>query len=178
MVKVVDGRIRFQGRWAEYCSLISWIHISPSRVPAAGSPPSDRATCCVPAVDDVKNLARTQGAKAFFGGDAGEGLDLRGNFIYAVNVAAFGNASHHAGDAVFAPDSIPGVAITATSSSAQRDLPRSGYEDRFERAGGAPGSLHGTNNPGGGALCEGDCDNDAECQGRVSLLCSLHQVTV
>jgi len=47
----------------------------------------------------------------FTGGDAGEGLDLDGNFVYAVNVR--GPAAGAVRDATFTDDSAPGVTIAA-----------------------------------------------------------------
>ncbi len=49
---------------------------------------------------------------AFSGGDPGEGLDLQGHFLYAVNVGTGGLAGR-VGDARFGPDTSPGVTITA-----------------------------------------------------------------
>lgn len=48
----------------------------------------------------------------FTGGDPGEGLDLQGNFIYAVNIGTGGPAGQ-AGDADFTADDAPGVTVTA-----------------------------------------------------------------
>ena len=48
---------------------------------------------------------------SFTGGDVGEGLDLDGNFLYAVNVR--GPAAGPVRDATFTADNAPGVAVTA-----------------------------------------------------------------
>ena len=50
----------------------------------------------------------------FTGGDAGDGLDLDGKFVYAVNV--FGPAAGQVRDANFTDESVPGVSLTATST--------------------------------------------------------------
>jgi hypothetical protein len=46
------------------------------------------------------------------GGDPGEGLDLQGNFRYAINVGTAG-AAGKAGDADFTADNAPGITVTA-----------------------------------------------------------------
>src|SRR4051812_1065811 len=46
------------------------------------------------------------------GGDPGEGLDLQGNFTYALNIGPSGPAGR-AGDPSFTADNVPGVTITA-----------------------------------------------------------------
>ncbi|MBM3846927.1 MAG: hypothetical protein FJ405_11670 [Verrucomicrobia bacterium] len=48
----------------------------------------------------------------FTGADEGEGLDLQGNFLYAVNVGTSGGAGR-AGDAVFTADNVTGVTVVA-----------------------------------------------------------------
>ena len=68
----------------------------------------------------------------FTGGDPGEGLDLQGNFTYAVNVGPSGGAGK-VGDAIFSADNIVGVTITAN---------------------------HNIGNGGWGAVNYGDTDND------------------
>ncbi|HAB17326.1 MAG TPA: hypothetical protein DCE44_12855, partial [Verrucomicrobiales bacterium] len=50
----------------------------------------------------------------FTGGDPGEGLDLQGNFTYAVNVGT-GGAAGKAGDAQFTADNTPGVVVLAVN---------------------------------------------------------------
>ena len=54
---------------------------------------------------------------AFSGGDAGEGLDLQGHFLYAVNVGPSG-ATGRVGDAAFGRDQTPGVTLTAQNEIA------------------------------------------------------------
>lgn len=44
-------------------------------------------------------------------------------------------------------------------------LPCTMSESPGERAPWPQGGLYGNSNPGSGALCEGDCDNDSECDG-------------
>jgi hypothetical protein len=51
----------------------------------------------------------------FTGGDAGEGLDLDGNFIYAINVANFDPAGPIR-DAYFSEDTVEGVTLVAGNS--------------------------------------------------------------
>jgi hypothetical protein len=51
----------------------------------------------------------------FTGGDPGEGLDLQGNFVYAVNISSAG-AAGKAGDADFTADTAPGVTVVAPSN--------------------------------------------------------------
>lgn len=51
----------------------------------------------------------------FTGGDPGEGLDLQGNFTYAVNVGPNGSVGR-VGDANFTGDSVPGVTIIAQNN--------------------------------------------------------------
>ena len=51
----------------------------------------------------------------FTGGDPGEGLDLQGNFTYAVNVGPNG-AAGRVGDANFTGDSVPGVSVVAQNN--------------------------------------------------------------
>ncbi|MBM3832671.1 MAG: hypothetical protein FJ403_05245 [Verrucomicrobia bacterium] len=53
--------------------------------------------------------------KPISGGDPGEGLDLQGNFVYAVNVSSAGVAGK-AGDADFTADNAAGVTVTAPSN--------------------------------------------------------------
>src|SRR5687768_6429265 len=53
----------------------------------------------------------------FTGGDPGEGLDLQGNFTYAVNVGPSGGAGK-VGDANFTPDSVAGVTVIAVNAIA------------------------------------------------------------
>lgn len=53
----------------------------------------------------------------FTGGDPGEGLDLQGNFTYAVNVGPNG-AAGQAGDANFTGDNVVGVTIDAQNNIA------------------------------------------------------------
>jgi hypothetical protein len=47
------------------------------------------------------------------GGDPGEGLDLQGNFLYAVNIGTTG-AAGKVGDADFVADNSPGITVVAT----------------------------------------------------------------
>lgn len=65
--------------------------------------------------------AATTTIGTFTGGDPGEGLDLEGTFIYAVNVGPDGDAGQ-AGDAIFTSDNVPGVTVTA-----QNQIARSGW---------------------------------------------------
>jgi hypothetical protein len=53
----------------------------------------------------------------FTGGDPGEGLDLQGNFLYAVTVGPSGGAGK-AGDANFSADNVAGVTVTAVNAIA------------------------------------------------------------
>ncbi|MBL9138329.1 MAG: hypothetical protein JNK85_20840 [Verrucomicrobiales bacterium] len=53
----------------------------------------------------------------FTGGDPGEGLDLQGNFTYAVNVGPSGPAGK-VGDANFTADNTPGVTVIAENNIA------------------------------------------------------------
>jgi uncharacterized membrane protein len=52
----------------------------------------------------------------FTGGDVGEGLDLDGNFLYAVNFGAGGTAAQ-VRDAHFTPQNAAGVSVTTSSGS-------------------------------------------------------------
>lgn len=62
-------------------------------------------------LEDLGVTGRTS-IRTFTGGDPGEGLDLRGNFLYAVNVG--GPGGFKAGDAAFTADtSTPGVTMNA-----------------------------------------------------------------
>jgi hypothetical protein len=61
----------------------------------------------------------------FSGGDPGEGLDLQGNFRYAVNVSSAG-AAGKAGDADFTADTVSGVVVTAPSNIPNWDTPEYG----------------------------------------------------
>ncbi len=63
--------------------------------------------------------------QAFTGGDSGEGLDLQGNFKYAVNVSSAG-AAGKAGDADFTADNVPGVTVIAPNNIANWDTPEFG----------------------------------------------------
>lgn len=62
---------------------------------------------------------------AFTGGDPGEGLDLQGKFVYAVNVSSAG-AAGKAGDANFTADTAPGVKVVAANNIANWDSPAYG----------------------------------------------------
>src|SRR5439155_5687373 len=61
----------------------------------------------------------------FSGGDPGEGLDLQGNFLYAVNVSSAG-AAGKAGDADFTADNAPGIKVTAPYTIPSWDAPEYG----------------------------------------------------
>jgi len=63
--------------------------------------------------------------QAFSGGDPGEGLDLQGNFKYAVNVSSAG-AAGKAGDADFTADNVPGVTVIAPNNIPNWDTPEFG----------------------------------------------------
>jgi hypothetical protein len=60
----------------------------------------------------------------FTGGDAGEGLDLDGTFVYAVN--ARGPAAGAVRDAVFTDDSAPGVTLSAPNEILNWSAPNFG----------------------------------------------------
>ena len=62
-------------------------------------------------VTEVRNVV----VGGFSGGDPGEGLDLQGRFIYAVNVSSAG-AAGKAGDADFTADNAPGVKVVAANN--------------------------------------------------------------
>jgi hypothetical protein len=62
---------------------------------------------------------------AFTGGDPGEGLDLQGYFIYAVNVGP-GGSGGRVGDAAFSSDRTPGVTISAVNEIAAWHVPAYG----------------------------------------------------
>lgn len=91
---------------------------------AAGTNPKDPPT--------VFSQVRVEG---FAGGDPGEGfdamfnptpgVDLVGNFLYAVNVSSAGPAGQ-AYDADFTADSVPGVAVTAANNVPNWDQPEYG----------------------------------------------------
>lgn len=66
--------------------------------------------------------------QAFSGGDPGEGLDLQGNFRYAVNVSSAG-AAGKAGDADFTADDVPGVKVVAPNNIPNWDTPEYGETD-------------------------------------------------
>ena len=51
----------------------------------------------------------------FTGGDPGEGLDMEGAFIYAVNASGPGGAT--VGDAVFTDDAVEGITVTAVNTA-------------------------------------------------------------
>jgi hypothetical protein len=55
---------------------------------------------------------------SFGGGDVGEGLDLEGHFLYALDIGTAG-AAGQAGDAHFTPDTVPGVTINAGAEIAE-----------------------------------------------------------
>ena len=62
---------------------------------------------------------------SFTGGDPGEGLDLSGNFLYAINIGT-GGAAGQAGDANFTEDSVAGVTVTAINEIVNWHLPEYG----------------------------------------------------
>ncbi len=68
--------------------------------------------------DPAKNEVPAQFSKitlaGFTGGDADEGLDLQGNFRYAINIGTAG-AAGKAGDADFTADNAPGIKVTAAN---------------------------------------------------------------
>lgn len=67
----------------------------------------------------------------FTGGDAGEGLDLDGDFLYAVNVG--GNAVGRVRDADFTGPNVPGVTLTAVwGGQHARELGSSDNDNRLE----------------------------------------------
>jgi len=55
---------------------------------------------------------------SFTGGDPGEGLDLSGTFLYAVNVGTNGAPAGPVGDATFTDDLQPGILVTAVNEAA------------------------------------------------------------
>jgi hypothetical protein len=63
--------------------------------------------------------------QAFTGGDPGEGLDLAGRFIHAVNVSSAG-AAGKAGDADFTADATSGVVVVAANNIANWSTPEYG----------------------------------------------------
>src|SRR5687768_12740076 len=65
----------------------------------------------------IANFGAAATVGLFTGGDPGEGLDLQGNFVYAVDVGPSG-AGGKVGDAVFTADDVAGVTITTTHSIA------------------------------------------------------------
>lgn len=62
---------------------------------------------------------------SFSGGDPGEGLDLQGRFLYAINVSSAG-AAGKAGDAVFTADNVPGVRVVAGNNVPNWNTPEYG----------------------------------------------------
>lgn len=80
-------------------------------------------------LDPLKAEAPTQfrdvSVGVFYGGDPGEGLDLQGNFRYAINVGTTG-AAGPAGDTTFTADDVPGVAVTAQNNVAAWGFPELG----------------------------------------------------
>ena len=66
-------------------------------------------------VTSISGWAAPAVVSTFTGGDPGEGLDLQGNFTYAVNVGPSGPAGK-VGDADFTADNIPGVTVMAVNS--------------------------------------------------------------
>lgn len=79
--------------------------------------------------DPLKSEKRTEVSNVvvqpFSGGDPGEGLDLQGRFVYAVNVSTAG-AAGKAGDADFTAETAPGVKITAVNNIANWSTPEYG----------------------------------------------------
>ncbi|MBI1841561.1 MAG: hypothetical protein HYR88_12010, partial [Verrucomicrobia bacterium] len=67
----------------------------------------------VPDAPDVSNII----IQAFTGGDDGEGLDLDGKFIYALNIGTQG-AAGLVRDANFTADNVPGAKVTAVNEIA------------------------------------------------------------
>lgn len=61
----------------------------------------------------------------FSGGDDGEGLDLRGNFLYAINIGP-GGAAGQAGDADFLADSVTGLTVVSKAVVAPWGTPSYG----------------------------------------------------
>jgi hypothetical protein len=59
----------------------------------------------------------TTTAAPFAGGDVGEGLDLEGTFVYAVQMNAGETAPFVVRDATFLPDGQPGVTVTADTTA-------------------------------------------------------------
>lgn len=68
----------------------------------------------------------------FTGGDPGEGLDLDGTFLYAVNVG--GNAVGRIRDAAFTDSNVPGVTLTAVWGAAHnREFGDADTDNRLEQ---------------------------------------------
>ncbi len=78
-----------------------------------------------PTVAEPKTVFSNIVAQMITGGDPGEGLDLQGNFLYAVNVSSAG-AAGKAGDADFTADDVPGVTVTASNNLPAWDMPEYG----------------------------------------------------
>lgn len=79
-------------------------------------------------------LARAATVGTFSGGDPGEGLDLQGNFTYAVNVGTTGPAGK-VGDATFTSDNSAGVQVIAQNEIAKwhaADFGSSPNDDHLE----------------------------------------------
>ena len=95
------------GRFCEDC----WAHSQST---------ADRSSC------DCDSGWRSAGTvvSTFTGGDAGEGLDLSGQFLFAVDIRGPGGVS--ARDATFTTDSAPGVTVVA-----QRNVLNWGPANRF-----------------------------------------------
>ncbi|MCC6231281.1 MAG: hypothetical protein IT580_01475, partial [Verrucomicrobiales bacterium] len=88
---------------------------------------------------NASSLPRRVMVGSFFGGDPGEGLDLQGTFVHALNVG--GADATTAGDASFAPlsdaDSVPDVTFEAGNQVASWHLPDYGdstHDDGLELA--------------------------------------------
>jgi hypothetical protein len=70
---------------------------------------------------EVRNVV----VAGFTGGDPGEGLDLQGKFVYAVNVSSAG-AAGKAGDANFTADTVAGVKVIAANNIPSWSTPEYG----------------------------------------------------
>jgi hypothetical protein len=69
---------------------------------------------------DATNMPRNTSVGVVTGGDPGEGLDLEGNFLYALAVGAGPEAYVQVGDAAFQPifaDEVPGALLEAVSTA-------------------------------------------------------------
>ena len=81
--------------------------------------------CVVMAAWGLTRAVAATTVGAFTGGDPGEGLDLSGNFLYAINIGT-GGAAGKAGDADFTDDAVSGVTVTAVNEIVNWHAPEYG----------------------------------------------------